>query len=63
MAELLETSVAGVRLERHLSIAGEHRFTSPLDNGLDRLTYFSRCWLNNARIENMKFGEGRVGGT
>lgn len=31
-------------------IADDFRFTSPLDNGLDRATYFERCWPNN---ENM----------
>lgn len=28
-------------------IADDFRFTSPLDNGLDRATYFSRCWPNS----------------
>lgn len=25
-------------------IAEEYRFTSPVDNALDRATYFARCW-------------------
>ena len=28
-------------------IADEYRFTSPLDNALDRATYFERCWPNS----------------
>lgn len=33
------------------SVVGEDfHFTSPLDNGLDRKTYFDRCWPNS---ENM----------
>lgn len=31
-------------------IASDFSFTSPLDNGLDRTTYFERCWPNNARL-------------
>lgn len=27
-------------------IAEDFRFTSPLDNGIDRATYFERCWPN-----------------
>jgi hypothetical protein len=41
------------------SVIGEdYRFTSPLDNGLDRATYFARCWPNSERMEDMKFIEG-----
>jgi ketosteroid isomerase-like protein len=28
-------------------IADDYRFTSPLDNALDRSTYFERCWPNS----------------
>jgi ketosteroid isomerase-like protein len=28
-------------------IADEYRFTSPLDNALDRAAYFERCWPNS----------------
>ncbi len=31
-------------------IADDFHFTSPLDNRLDRATYFSRCWPNSASI-------------
>lgn len=35
-------------------IADDFRFTSPLDNTLDRCTYFSRCWPNS---QSMEFAE------
>ena len=28
-------------------IADDFRFTSPLDNRIDRKTYFERCWPNS----------------
>ena len=28
-------------------VAEDYRFTSPLDNALDRETYFKRCWPNS----------------
>ena len=31
-------------------IADDFHFTSPLDNRLDRATYFERCWPNSQRI-------------
>ena len=31
-------------------IADDFHFTSPLDNRLDRTTYFERCWPNSERI-------------
>jgi ketosteroid isomerase-like protein len=31
-------------------IAADFHFTSPLDNRIDRTTYFSRCWPNSERI-------------
>jgi ketosteroid isomerase-like protein len=31
-------------------IASDFRFTSPLDNRIDRSTYFKRCWPNSQRI-------------
>jgi ketosteroid isomerase-like protein len=36
-------------------IADEFRFTSPLDNHIDRKTYFERCWPNCERIADFKF--------
>ncbi len=32
-------------------IADDFHFTSPLDNRLDRATYFARCWPNSESIE------------
>ena len=36
-------------------IAKDFHFTSPLDNRLDRETYFRRCWPGNVRIEGFDF--------
>ena len=31
-------------------LAADYRFTSPLDNAIDRATYFRRCWPNSASM-------------
>jgi len=36
-------------------IADDFRFTSPLDNRLDRRTYFERCWPNSRTISDFRF--------
>jgi ketosteroid isomerase-like protein len=36
-------------------IADDFHFTSPLDNRIDRNTYFERCWPNSANIADFKF--------
>jgi ketosteroid isomerase-like protein len=36
-------------------IADDFHFTSPLDNRLDRATYFRRCWPNSKQIEGFVF--------
>jgi ketosteroid isomerase-like protein len=36
-------------------IADDFHFTSPLDNCLDRATYFSRCWPNSKTIAAFEF--------
>jgi ketosteroid isomerase-like protein len=36
-------------------LADDFHFTSPLDNRLDRETYFRRCWPNSERIERFDF--------
>jgi ketosteroid isomerase-like protein len=36
-------------------IAADFHFTSPLDNRIDRATYFARCWPNSERIDGFKF--------
>jgi ketosteroid isomerase-like protein len=36
-------------------LAEDFHFTSPLDNRLDRDTYFARCWPNSETIERFDF--------
>lgn len=36
-------------------IADDFHFTSPLDNRIDRSTYFARCWPNSASIVGFDF--------
>jgi ketosteroid isomerase-like protein len=36
-------------------IAPDFRFTSPLDNWIDRATYFARCWPNSEGISGFDF--------
>jgi ketosteroid isomerase-like protein len=36
-------------------IAKDFHFTSPLDNQLDRETYFRRCWPNSKTIAGFEF--------
>ena len=36
-------------------IAPDFRFTSPLDNRIDRATYFARCWPNSETIKDFNF--------
>lgn len=36
-------------------IADDFHFTSPLDNRLDRKTYFERCWPNSRTISGFEF--------
>lgn len=36
-------------------IADDFHFTSPLDNRLDRATYFARCWPNSEQIAGFDF--------
>jgi ketosteroid isomerase-like protein len=40
-------------LERHLS--DDFTFYSPPDPGIDRATYFERCWPNAELIESFEF--------
>ena len=39
-------------------IAREYHFTSPIDNALDRATYFEICWANNQSIARFDFISG-----
>jgi hypothetical protein len=36
-------------------IARDFDFTSPLDNRIDRATYFGRCWPNSENIKGFDF--------
>ena len=36
-------------------IADDFRFSSPLDNGIDRESYFAICWPNSANTEGFEF--------
>lgn len=36
-------------------IADDFHFTSPLDNRIDRTTYFQRCWPNHETCERFEF--------
>ena len=36
-------------------VAHDFHFTSPLDNRLDRKTYFERCWPNSERIASFDY--------
>src|SRR5262249_47521366 len=36
-------------------LADDFHFTSPLDNRIDRQTYFQRCWPNSAMISGFDF--------
>jgi ketosteroid isomerase-like protein len=36
-------------------IAGDFHFTSPLDNRIDRATYFARCWPNSQNVGGFEY--------
>ena len=36
-------------------LADDFHFTSPLDNRIDRKTYFERCWPNSGWIDGFDF--------
>src|SRR5262245_43576216 len=46
----LDAFVAKDRTAIEALIGDDYRFTSPLDNALDRETYFARCWPNSRAI-------------
>jgi len=50
-----EAYVAKNRAAIEKLIAADFHFTSPLDNRIDRATYFARCWPNNERIDGFNF--------
>lgn len=43
-------------------IADDFHFVSPLDNRIDRATYFDRCWPNNEKITGFEFVRWMVDG-
>ena len=45
----------GDRAVAEAVIAEDFHFTSPLDNRIDRKTYFERCWPNNEWITGYEF--------
>jgi len=50
-----EAYVAKNRAAIEKLIAADFSFTSPLDNRIDRATYFARCWPNSERIDGFNF--------
>ena len=50
-----EAYVNGDRAAIEALIAEDFHFTSPLDNRLDRRTYFERCWPSGQDIEAFDF--------
>jgi ketosteroid isomerase-like protein len=50
-----EAYVAKDRAAIERLIGEDFHFTSPLDNRIDRATYFARCWPNSERIDGFDF--------
>jgi ketosteroid isomerase-like protein len=50
-----ETYVTGDRERLERLLADDFTFSSPTDVGLDRATYFERCWPNNENIAGFEF--------
>ena len=50
-----EAYVASDRAAIERLIAEDFHFTSPLDNRIDRMTYFERCWPNSEWIKSFDF--------
>ena len=50
-----EAYVAKDRAAIETLIADDFHFTSPLDNRIDRATYFARCWPNSAWIKDFEY--------
>jgi ketosteroid isomerase-like protein len=50
-----ETYQTGDRARLEELIAEDFRFWSPADPGLDRATYFERCWPNSENIAAFDF--------
>jgi ketosteroid isomerase-like protein len=50
-----EAYVAKDRATIEKLIADDFHFSSPLDNRIDRATYFARCWPNSAWIKDFDY--------
>jgi ketosteroid isomerase-like protein len=50
-----EAYVAKDRAAIERLIAEDFHFTSPLDNRIDRATYFARCWPNSEWIKDFDY--------
>ena len=50
-----EAYVAKDRAAIESLIAPDFHFTSPLDNRIDRATYFARCWPNSDTLKDFDF--------
>ena len=50
-----EAYVAKDRAAIERLITPDFHFTSPLDNRIDRATYFARCWPNSETIKDFDF--------
>jgi hypothetical protein len=53
--ECLRAYVDKDRTAIETMLAEDYRFTSPIDNGLDRKTYLQRCWPNSEFMDAFDF--------
>ena len=53
----LQAFVDKARNAAEALIAPDFRFTSPLDNALDRESYFQRCWPNSSAMRAVQIVE------
>ena len=51
----LEAYIAKDRAAIEALIAKDYHFTSPIDNVLDRETYFARCWPNSEAMTGFDY--------
>jgi ketosteroid isomerase-like protein len=51
----LEAYAAKDRAAIEALIADDYHFTSPIDNALDRKTYFARCWPNSKAMTGFDY--------
>ena len=53
--DMFDAYVEKDREKIEVILAPDFRFTSPLDNKLDRETYFERCWPNSDAAERFDY--------